>query len=110
MNFCPNCGTKLSVTKEGSKMSLSCRRCGFETELKEKKTSIQQITRPRKERVVIIDGGVGKIRTMPTTRMGCPKCGNAEAYYRMAQTRDEDESTTQIFRCVKCSHTWREYT
>ena len=39
----------------------------------------------------------------------CPKCHNGEAFWVMRQTRAADEPTTRIYRCVKCSHTWREY-
>ena len=109
MKFCPECGTKLSVTSSGSKIELSCWKCGFVSELNEKKANMRQNTSPRKEKVVVIDSEVGKIRTLPKTKMECPKCGNGEAYYWMVQTRGGDESTTQFFRCVKCSYTWREY-
>jgi DNA-directed RNA polymerase subunit M len=27
----------------------------------------------------------------------------------MRQTRAADEPTTRIYRCAKCSNTWREY-
>ena len=109
MKFCPKCGTKLSVTSGSSKMNLSCWKCGFKAELDEKKMDMQQITSNRKEKIVVIDKEVEKIRTLPKTKMECPKCGIGEAYYWMVQTRGGDESMTQFFRCVKCSHTWREY-
>ena len=109
MKFCPKCGTKLSVGSENSKFNLHCWKCGFEAEPVDKQTKIQQIPSTRREKIVVIDKDVEKIRTLPKTRMECPKCGNGEAYYWMVQTRGGDESTTQFFRCVKCSHTWREY-
>ncbi len=109
MKFCPKCGTKLSVASESSKINLHCWKCGYTDKLKDKETKIQQTPPSRKEKIVIIDEDVGKIRTLPTTKMECPECGNVEAYYWMVQTRGGDESTTQFFRCVKCSHTWREY-
>ena len=109
MKFCPKCGTKLSVTNDSSKISLSCWKCGFKAGLEDKETKIRQSLPPQKEKIVIIDEEVGKIRTLPITKMECPKCGNGEAYYWMVQTRGADESTTQFFRCVKCSHSWREY-
>ncbi len=109
MKFCPKCGTKLSVASGSPRMNLTCWKCGFKAELNEKKTNMQQIPPNRKEKIVVIDKKVEKIRTLPKTKMECPKCGNGEAYYWMVQTRGGDESTTQFFRCVKCSYTWREY-
>ncbi|MFQ5553256.1 MAG: transcription factor S, partial [Thermoplasmata archaeon] len=37
------------------------------------------------------------------------KCGNFEAMWYMRQTRASDEPETRIYRCTRCSHTWREY-
>jgi len=109
LKFCPRCGTRLSVTSESSKISLQCWKCGFKSEMEREGTRIHQVPPPRKEKIVVIDKEVGKIRTLPITKMECPKCGHGEAYYWMVQTRGGDESTTQFFRCVKCSYTWREY-
>jgi len=39
----------------------------------------------------------------------CPTCGNNEAFWVLRQTRAADEPETKIYRCVKCSHSWREY-
>jgi len=47
--------------------------------------------------------------TLPKTNVDCPKCGHGEAFWIMRQTRAADEPTTRIYRCAKCSHTWREY-
>jgi len=47
--------------------------------------------------------------TMPKTKAECPKCGHNEAFFILRQTRAADEPETRIYRCVKCSHSWREY-
>lgn len=47
--------------------------------------------------------------TLPKTRIECPRCGHGEAFWHMRQTRAADEPTTRIYRCAKCSYTWREY-
>ena len=61
------------------------------------------------ERVVVIGKEAQKLRTLPTVRVECPKCGNMLASAWQVQTRGSDESSTQFFRCTKCSHTFREY-
>jgi DNA-directed RNA polymerase subunit M len=60
------------------------------------------------ENVMVIGEEEAKLRTMPVTKMECPKCAHREAYWWMVQTRGADESPTQFFRCTKCSYTWRE--
>jgi len=60
--------------------------------------------------VKVIGEDERKIRTMPTIRIECPKCGYKKAYWWTVQTRGGDEAATQFFRCMKCNHTWREYT
>ncbi len=47
--------------------------------------------------------------TLPTVNVNCPKCGHGEAVWWMLQTRSADEPTTQFYRCIKCEHTWRDY-
>lgn len=39
----------------------------------------------------------------------CPKCHHKKAEYWEVQTRSIDEPPTRFHKCVKCSHTWREY-
>jgi DNA-directed RNA polymerase subunit M len=58
------------------------------------------------KKVEIIDK---TIETLPKTESKCPKCNHNKAYYWLAQTRSADEAETQFFRCVKCSHQWRQY-
>ena len=48
--------------------------------------------------------------TMTTVDEECPKCGHNKAFFWEEQTRASDEPETSFFRCVKCKHTWREYT
>ena len=65
--------------------------------------------RPTQESIAVIDKEVQKLRTLPTVRIECPKCGNRLAYVWQVQTRGSDESSTQFFRCTKCGYTFREY-
>jgi DNA-directed RNA polymerase subunit M len=61
------------------------------------------------EKIVVVGQKERKLNTMPKTKIKCEKCENDKAYWWMVQTRSTDESTTQFFRCTKCSYTWRDY-
>ncbi|MBS7658689.1 MAG: transcription factor S [Candidatus Bathyarchaeia archaeon] len=105
MQFCPKCGTALTLTKKNDKVILKCMKCNYETEKTEK--AITKIAQ-EKEKIVVVSKEEEKIRTMPKVKAECPKCGNREAFYWIVQTRGADESSTQFFRCTKCGYTWRE--
>lgn len=98
--------------KEGTtqeQLILVCPKCGYTKEAnpREAPTPVP-VTRSTQEQIAVISEEEAKIRTMPTMRAECPKCGNNEAYWWMVQTRGADESPTQFFRCTKCGYTWRE--
>lgn len=83
--------------------------CGHERGIAEKDVQAARVvTRMKKEKpdTLVLDEITD---TLPRTRVECPKCGHFEAYWVMRQTRAADEPTTRIYRCTKCSHTWREY-
>ncbi|MEM3022626.1 MAG: transcription factor S [Candidatus Bathyarchaeia archaeon] len=107
MKFCPKCDTALIPSKREGSVLFTCPKCGYELSSKEKE--VRRIKRER-ENVVVIGREEQKLRTLPTAKAECPKCGNKRAFYWMVQTRGADESSTQFFRCTKCSYTWRETT
>ncbi len=105
--FCIKCGS-LMYPEEGN---LVCHRegCGFIRGLTEEDNALSRIATPAKEErpePLILEEIV---ETLPKTRIECPNCGNFEAMWYMRQTRASDEPETRIYRCVRCSHTWREY-
>jgi DNA-directed RNA polymerase subunit M len=104
MKFCSKCGSRLKL--EGN--VLRCPICGTEEKPEEK---VLRVTREDKksEPVVVVGEELEQLRTMPTTNVECPKCGNREAYYWFVQTRSADEPSTQFYRCTKCGATWRYY-
>lgn len=113
MDFCPKCGTRLVqervLSLERASTRLVCRKCGYSKSIEaEGPETHKKKTRPAQEIITVIGEEEAKIRTMPTTKIECPKCGNNEAYWWMVQTRGADESPTQFFRCTKCNYTWRE--
>jgi len=106
MEFCPKCGTRLQPKKEEGKTFLWCRKCGYKQGYGEKQD--QTATTKKTESLVVIPQDKD-IRTLPTIRTICPKCGNDTAYVWQVQTRGGDEASTQFFRCTKCGNTTREY-
>ena len=114
MEFCPDCGTRLVSTREKKKTKvvfyLECPKCSYKKKTGDKPYVIPKtIERPPQESIAIIGKEEQKLRTLPTVRMECPKCGNNSAYVWQVQTRSADESSTQFLRCTKCNYTFREY-
>ncbi len=116
MEFCSKCESRLALKKEksGKKTSVLfvCPKCGYKKQaLGEKvKPKIAQVIQPRPQKLIAVIGKEEqKLRTLPTLRMECPKCGNNLAYVWQVQTRGTDDSSTQFFRCTKCGYTLREY-
>jgi len=98
--------------KEGDKVTVQilCPKCGHKKAAKTNKAAVaKSLKRPPKECITVI-AKEHQIRTLPTAKVACPKCGNNLAYTWQVQTRGGDEGSTIFFRCTKCDHTFREYT
>jgi DNA-directed RNA polymerase subunit M len=113
MDFCPNCGMRLTPLKkkEGRKVALllSCPKCGYEKRTTRPMTTVSKIIgHSSQERIAVIGKGEQKLRTLPTVRVECPRCGNNLAYAWLVQIGRLEESSTQFFRCTKCNYTFRE--
>ena len=89
--------------------TLTCTKCGHLKPLTTERPRRSQVVKRRPDdEIVIVGEEEAKLSTMPKENRECPRCGNMEAFWWMVQTRGADESTTQFFRCTKCSYTWRE--
>jgi len=114
MEFCQKCGMRLVLSPKGktlSRFTLKCPNCGYELRGSKKPspTIVKKIVKSTPESVVVIGEKEAGLKTLPTEKIECPRCGNMEAYVWLVQTRGADESSTQFFRCTKCGSTWREY-
>ena len=88
---------------------LVCERCGYTKYAGDKLSVIPKvIEHSPQEPIAIIGKEEQKLRTLPTVRVECSKCGNNTAFFWQVQTRGTDESSTQFFRCTKCNYTFRE--
>jgi len=89
---------------------LLCPKCGYKKPAVSTPEPIPKIIEHTpQERIVVIGREEQKLRTLPTVKTECPRCGNNLAYVWQVQTRGSDESSTQFFRCTKCNYTFREY-
>ena len=113
MEFCPKCGSRLAPKKKkrGGKVVLACPKCGYEKKTARVVAAVFQpvVEHPPQEPIAVIGKEEQKLRTLPTVKIECPKCGHNLAYAWQVQTRGSDESSTQFFRCTKCNYTFREY-
>jgi transcription factor S len=116
MEFCPKCGSRLEfqkpTTDKAAPLMLVCPKCGYKKKESTKKVEPKigkTIQHNPQQLVAVIGKKEQKLRTLPTVKIECPKCGNKTAYVWQVQTRSADESSTQFMRCTKCDHTFREY-
>ena len=109
MEFCDKCGSVLEPQKKGNKVILVCRRCGKKKNTNKKGDYKMAVSTGKKAEKIIVVEKKKTFEALPKTRAECPKCSNKEAYWWMQQTRASDEPPTRFYRCVKCKHTWREY-
>ena len=103
MKFCPKCEIRLKKSNSG----LACPKCGH-SEGDNSGSSKTVMEEQEVSEFNVLEGSEGQ-ETLPTIKIDCEKCGHDEAVWWMLQTRSADEPTTQFYRCVKCSHTWRNY-
>jgi DNA-directed RNA polymerase subunit M len=106
MKFCPECGSRLVLKEKGKAVLLACPSCSY---VERPSEGLHVLKREVGKPPIVVVGEVeGRLKTTPSSKVECPKCGNKEATWWMAQIRGADESATQFFRCTSCGYTWRE--
>ena len=103
---------KKGKSGKNTTLVMACPKCGYKKKAVDKKIEpkLTKTAQPNpRQLVAVISKEEQKLRTLPTVRIECPKCGNNVAYVWQVQTRGADESSTQFLRCTKCSYTFREY-
>lgn len=96
------------ASAEGDCNKLYCSTCPYEFPI----NGLQMFDKkklPRKE-VDDVLGGEGAWDNVDQTPAQCPRdvCGGDKAYFFQLQIRSADEPMTTFYKCVKCSHQWRE--
>ncbi|MGA2387042.1 MAG: transcription factor S [Candidatus Bathyarchaeia archaeon] len=112
MEFCPECGCRLEPKKSEGAGVLVCTKCSYiKTAANNRdQAKVVKVFQPKTQPfMTVISEEEQKIKTMPTIRVECEKCGNMTVYVWQVQTRGGDEASTQFMRCTKCGHTFREY-
>jgi|SRR3989338_1501931 len=104
MEFCPKCGAILIEKRKNA----GCPRCNYSAKGKIKiKSSEKIIPSLNKKPLSVVKEKDTEI--LPRVHEKCKKCSHPESFFWTVQTRSGDEAETKFFKCVKCSHTWREY-
>lgn len=93
--------------KKGNQILLGCLKCG-NNGWKAASLEPSHVECLQKESVIVIGRETQRLRTFPTVRIECPKCGNRLAYAWEVQTRSLEQASTQFFRCTRCNYTIRE--
>lgn len=104
VEFCNNCGA-IIMGKKGDE--IKCPSCG---NINKAKSSVKLSEKVENvvEKEVLSSESAAEIHPI-TNEFECPKCKCNQCYYWSKQTRASDEPETQFFKCVECSHQWRNY-
>ena len=105
MDFCSNCGTRLTYDSNGKKR-LYCQKCKKKYETSKEEMGKESSTEQSKSKDV--DQKTLKLRTLPRLDADCYKCNCKKAETWALNLGSEDNSQAIFFRCVSCGHTWRQ--
>lgn len=106
MMFCPKCGSMLRPKLVKDKKVMACS-CGFTDSKSDIKTGIVKLKNEPSENSNF-DVIEKEQSAHPIVDAECPKCKHDKAYYWTRQMRAGDEPETQFYKCLKCTHTWRD--
>lgn len=103
--FCPNCGNRLVIYEGTTAFTFRCQTCPYEQAIKDRVESTKY-TKLKEVDDVLNDANTWKNVDQADTK--CPKCEHEKAYFMQMQIRSADEPSTTFYRCVSCSHNWKE--
>jgi len=103
--FCPTCANILLVETQMDHLRFFCSTCPYIFNVQEKATRKAHFVRKKVDDVL---GGKDAWDDVEKTEVVCPKCANSMAYFKQLQIRSADEPMTTFYRCVRCTHQWRE--
>ena len=103
--FCPNCGNRTNVESDEHHYAFKCPTCPYKQAIKNR---IESIKYSKLKEVDDVLNDANTWKNVDVTAVKCPRCESDEAYFMQMQLRSADEPSTTFYRCVKCSHNWRE--
>ena len=108
MDFCPKCEIRLKKNNSGS--ALVCPKCDYVKENIVKDDQVK-LDESNSDFTVMGKDDMNIVKGLESTiKIDCEKCHNQEGVWWTFQTRSADEPETKFYRCIKCNHTWRDYT
>lgn len=85
--------------------AFKCPTCPHRQAIKDRVESVKY-TKLKEVDDVLNDANAWKNVDQADTK--CPKCEHDKAYFMQMQIRSADEPSTTFYRCVSCSHNWKE--
>jgi DNA-directed RNA polymerase subunit M/transcription elongation factor TFIIS len=108
MDFCPECGSLLQVSKKGA-IHLGCPKCKYKTELNQHKIKSNNVACIKSKEIAVIDKNTAALRQLSTVNVVCQTCGhNHSETWQVEAANETVHSTVTFFRCIKCGTTRRE--
>ncbi len=108
MEFCPKCETRLK--KDNHSSSSTCPKCQY-VKQKSNQNTKEKLQEADPALLVMNESDIEQSKGLESTiKIDCEKCHNQEGVSWTFQTRSADEPETKFYRCIKCNHTWRDYT
>lgn len=103
--FCPKCGNRLTIGEFTEGYAFRCHSCPLKQAIQERIESVKY-SKLKEVDDVLNDANTWKNVDQAETK--CPKCEHEKAYFMQMQIRSADEPSTTFYRCVSCSHNWKE--
>lgn len=103
--FCPNCGNRLNLGEDVYTYAFKCHSCPYKRPIKE---PIESVKYSKLKEVDDVLNDANTWKNVDQADAKCPKCEHEKAYFMQMQIRSADEPSTTFYRCVSCSHNWKE--